>query len=170
MRLKGGAKWSVPVPGLFFLALVVGLGCFILVGPYAKAPPDLLSQIFTGRAPVRCRETGRDIAYTKGGINGSSLAAGGILGGDGKMMASGAKQGPGAHSQRSAYCGFIEEMCWVLTFKIVDVGQWWRYRRMGWPRSGATCPPILAVSAVPPIPCAWPSQRSLRVTPTSASS
>ncbi len=90
MRLKGGAKWSVPVPGLFFLALVVGLGCFILVGPYAKAPPDLLSQIFTGRAPVRCRETARDIAYIG---NASSLAAAGILGDDGKVMASGAKQG-----------------------------------------------------------------------------
>ncbi len=90
MRMKSGAVWSVPVPGLLFLGLVVGLGCFILVGPYAKPPPDLLSLMFTGRAAVRCRYTEADMAYTKPGINSSELAAAAILGGDGKMMASGA--------------------------------------------------------------------------------
>jgi hypothetical protein len=63
--------WSVPVAGLFFLGLVVGLGGFILVGPYAKAPSDLLSQIFTGAENVKCRVTGRDIAYSKAANNAS---------------------------------------------------------------------------------------------------
>ena len=56
-KLKWGPVWNVPIFGLLMLGLVVGLGLFILFGPYGKTDHDIAA--FLSGAQASCRSTRR---------------------------------------------------------------------------------------------------------------
>jgi hypothetical protein len=56
-KLQWGPVWSVPLLGLGLLGLVVGLGFFILFGPYGKTNYDLAA--FLTNSAVSCQVTSR---------------------------------------------------------------------------------------------------------------
>jgi len=63
VKLTWGAVWNVPIVGLVLLGFVVGLGLYILFGPYAaRANYDAVS-FFLGSA-VTCRSTGEYLHFS----------------------------------------------------------------------------------------------------------
>ena len=64
-KLKWGPVWNVPIFGLLMLGLVVGLGLFILFGPYGKTDHDIAA--FLSGAQASCKSTGHNKAYSEAG-------------------------------------------------------------------------------------------------------